>query len=163
MKDDVGNFSKEMETVKNHLNETTAYECFFSCSVRPACTWGKGRERSRCEVTGPKSTLGRDSGFSPERSTDWGGEACCPEGWWPECGYSGSRLLATGRWCCAVTCSVHLKQHVCDCHPNEGPCDLPLLEENQNHKDSVLKRATCDFRNSDSASVSKASRWKLHP
>lgn len=73
MKDDVGNFSKEMETVIKHLNETIAYECSFSCSMRPACTWGKGGERSRCDVTGPKSRLGGDSDFSPGRSRDLGG------------------------------------------------------------------------------------------
>lgn len=165
MKNDVGNFSKEMETVTKHLNDTIDYECSFSCSMRPACTCGKGGERSRCEVTGPKYRLGGDSDFSPGRSRDRGGvgEHAVLRADGQSVGTVGQGCLQLGADAVVVTCNVHLRQHVCDCHPNERPSDLPLLEENQNHKDSVLKRSTCDFRNSDSASVSKGLKWNLHP
>lgn len=137
-----------------------AYEWSFSCSMRSAWTWGMGGERSRCEVTGPKSRLGRDRGFSPGRGTDRGdmqSGGLMARVWvqWVRAACNWALML-----CCHLQCTP--RWHVCDCHltPMKNLVTCPLLEENQDHKNSILERATCDFRDSDSDFVSKTTYFQ---
>lgn len=69
MKEEVGNFSKEMETVRKHLNETLAYESPFSSSMTPACT--RGGVRMEVDVKSQEPNQGEAASVQEEAQTRW--------------------------------------------------------------------------------------------